>query len=100
MKSDHDYITTAELRRVSSLLIDHLEDLGVQVIRPNVDYYWCLKPAEKYELLSDPETLLAGQLSHDIERLKQMLKDPDMVVREGFAWLANLLAYIGEMAGG
>lgn len=88
-----------EVREVLEILIKHLEKQGISKIDLTADYYWQVDSREIFEFTETPGDLSLGQLTFDIENLKGLLAQPEMVVGHGFSWLGSVLTALGYQHG-
>ena len=89
-------IPISDLRRISVILLDHVEQLDIKCLDLDVDYYWEIAAAERYDPTKDPKDITLGQLYHDWERLSEMLHGESEPLSIGLVWLSSLLRRLGE----
>ena len=75
-----------------------MEERGYEAIETDVDHYWELDGAEKYNIDHVPKKeLLVGQISDDLENLEELLNDGEIVpTSTHLIWLSAVLRFIGE----
>ncbi len=91
-------ITTDELRRATTALLDYLDETGQREFEINEDYYWVIAEEERYAPYAQPKTLLMGQLSDDINEVKRMAAGTGVPVGRALVWLAAVLRRLGEIS--
>ena len=84
-----------ELRNFAALLLDHLEEHSGASIELDHDYYCNIPSDERYQVYEKPENLDIGQLADDLERLRALATDSDLVIGHALMWLGELLRAIG-----
>ncbi len=93
-------IELEKLKVITNQLLDHLrDDLKIEKIDLDEDYYWNVPTSDLYDPRSKPSELDLGQLSDDWEFLLKTLDDKDQAVSLMLTHLAPLLRYIGEKVG-
>jgi hypothetical protein len=88
-------VDLAELENFAQLLFKKLKADGHLTIELRHDYYWGVPGDHRY-LTEEPKQLELGQLTHDLERLRQMASGETSPLALGLAWLGPLLTAIGE----
>jgi hypothetical protein len=86
-----------DLKQYWDLLYSHLQELDVQVIELEYDYYWDVQFPSRYQIYEQPINLPLGQLTHDVEVLNQMFQGESNLVLYNFVHLSAILRMIGEM---
>ncbi len=89
-------ITVDELRKFSDELFRHLESRGVHAVSLDHDYYWSIPSNQLYDPASEPTNLEMGQLSEDLEQLRQIGSGQRPPVSYALVWLSSILRSIGE----
>lgn len=89
-------VTITELRKLTNLILEHLQATGTETIEVDSDYYWNIPTEEVYEPRKTPASLNIGQLSEDIERLKKIENGDDEPIGYALTWLSSVLRYVGE----
>ena len=89
-------VPVALLRRVSELLLDHLESVEGDALLVDKDYYWAIAPEQLYDAYTEPSTFTVGQLSECLENLEQIVEDPSRSTSFALVWLADLLRSAGQ----
>jgi hypothetical protein len=92
-------VPLADLRQGLAILLDELERRHGAVADLDADYYWTVNPQDAFRLdaAGAPEPTV-GQLTDDIEALREMLKanqDRPVVVWHD---LAHLIGILGRLA--
>lgn len=87
-------IELSELRRVSEVLLDHLEAVVGPTVLIEKDYFWAVDAAEKYNAYDEPSTFSLGQLSECLANLESI--NETNAVSFALVWLSSLLAAVGE----
>jgi hypothetical protein len=89
-------IRVDELRKISKILFDYLEECDVREIELEHDYYWDVFYGEKFDILNNKEPeIVCGQLYDDWEVLERVLGGEDEPLNFMNANLAKILEYIG-----
>jgi hypothetical protein len=81
--------------KACDLLINHMKELGVSEIELPVDYYWEIDISERYDATSTPGPPVVGQLSCDVEKLLNLVKNSGSVVGTCFTCLGAIASAIG-----
>ena len=89
-------IDLPELRRVVEILLNDLEQQGYRTVRLDDDYYWEIPKEDLYSPYAAPKDLAMGQLTHDWERLQEILHGSSSPLAYGLVWLSSLLRAIGQ----
>ena len=89
-------ISISELKSVTALLFDHLQEVIGEEIEIDHDYYWNIPKGNKYDSYDEPVSFTIGQLTEDWDFLLKILEDSEMVASFGFVWLSAILRAIGE----
>ena len=89
-------IALSELKAVYLKELDHLEKLGYEQVNIPVEYYWNIPQEARYDPYQEPKQLTLGQLSDDLEGLKQVLEGKRDPVAYDLVWLSTILRVIGE----
>ena len=89
-------IKVADLKKICQKLFEHLEELNIDSVPLNEDYYWSIDKSEKYKI-EDPKDLDRGQLSDDLKDVQDMLEGKYEPLVNNFLDVATLLTYIGEI---
>jgi hypothetical protein len=87
-------IEVAELRRVAMVLLNHLEEMVGPSISIDMDYFWVVDQAERYNPYEEPTNFSLGQLSECLTNLQAI--DETNAVSFGLVWLSSLLVAAGE----
>jgi hypothetical protein len=95
-------IDLGELRQVTTLLFDHLEQQGHTVLELTEDYYWVMPDEQLYDPLHDPNpaTFGLGQLTADWESCQNLLRPEREPIGSVFVWVAALLRWISSQTVG
>ena|SRR5438552_16784954 len=89
-------ITIDEVQHLTNVLLSHLRERGIGAIEFSSDYYWHIPSNEVYEPLNKPTNLDIGQLTEDLERLKEIAEGKNDPIGYALVWLSSILRYIGE----
>lgn len=89
-------IKIVELKQIVGKLFSHLEEIGLESIKIDEDYYWHISEEERFDMSHHPTDLGVGQLSDDWEFLSKLLEDDRDAVSYDFVYLARILEIIGE----
>ena len=88
-------VKVSELRQVATLLFDHLERTGHTEIDVDEDYYWSVPDDRKYLPYQEPKDLTLGQLSHDLDAMKNINSGESKPIAYALVWLSSLLGLVG-----
>jgi hypothetical protein len=91
-------ISTADLRRVFEVLVQHLEDTDQASAEIPWDFYWDMTSEDRYNPYSKPKDLDLGQLSDDWEDLLRISGGEMPPVGYALTRLSSILRSIGEMS--
>jgi hypothetical protein len=91
MSNDGVEVRRDDVERALALLLERVFGSDAAVRLPH-DYYWAVatRPAS-YDMDAVPEPTV-GQLSYDIERIRDLIADYDEVIGYGLAFVAPVLA--------
>lgn len=89
-------VRVAELQRISQALFDHLERRGYDAVELPHDYYWEINAAQRYDPTKDPSDFTLGQISHDLERVREIASRNADPVAFALVWLSAVLRQVGE----
>ncbi len=89
-------VKVSQLRTVSTVLLDHLEKLGVDAVEVDVDYYWHVPRDQAYDPTRTAVEPDLGQLSDDWEKLKMIGRGEREPVAPALEWLGAVLRAVGE----
>ena len=89
-------ISGADLRRVTELLLEHLDELGQEEFEIDKDFYWEVPSSGRYDHYDQPSELSVGQLSEDWAELEAMLSGVKEPIGYGLVWLGSILRAVGE----
>lgn len=92
-------INISQLRRLSEILLAHLEATGHSVVDIDVDFYWDVPTNQKYENYNKP-SVDVGQLSDDWSELQRILDDKAEPINYALVWFGAVLRRIGETSTG
>jgi|SRR5215213_1063597 len=91
----NETISVADLRQISNLLFDYLENTDTQSFGLEKDFYWQVPEREKYDPYRQPADLLLGQLFDDWESLQKLRSGTEPIMHH-FAVLGAILTYLGD----
>ena len=66
-------ISLVELRSILAVAIDAIEDVHGSTVRVDADHYWTLFVREQFDLAVDRPTATVGQLTDDVESVRNLL---------------------------
>lgn len=92
-------VSIRELRAVTNLLLDHLEDVVGSEVTLSEDYYWYIQTDQVYNAAEDPDPskFSMGQLTFDWDDLRKFLDAENYgPMSYGFVWLACIMRAIGD----
>ena len=90
-------VEVSVLRRAINAILDHMtEDLGVQKVTIEQDYYWHVPESELYDPRKAPQGLDLGRLPDDADFVKLIRRGDSGDVCYNLVHVAPLLRYIAE----
>lgn len=89
-------INLKDIISVLKLVFDKYEQLNIDFIETDKDYYWDIPFDELYNPYKQPENLTLGQLSFEIEELQKLLQGNSTIVAYDLKLIANILKAISE----
>ena len=89
-------LSTDELRRLTLMLLAHVEADSSQAVEVEDDFYWDVPAEARYDAYVEPKTHTVGQLSDDWGELQRILNGERPPVGYALVWLAAVLRRIGE----
>ena len=90
-------IEIAVLKRAINAVLDHIvEDLGIQKVTLEQDYYWHIPEAELYDPQKSPAACDLGRLPDDADFVKLIRRGEGGDVCYNLVHVAPLLRYIAE----
>jgi hypothetical protein len=89
-------ITTSELRKALTKVLDHLDNAGQGVLTVDKDYYWCISADQRYDPYKQPVEFSLGQLSDDWSELQKIVEGQSAPVGYALVWLSSIIHAIGE----
>lgn len=89
-------VTVRELRQVSNLLFDHLEESGHHSVELDADYYWIISEKERYDPDNEPKDFGLGQLYDDWQKLQELAEGSAEPIAYDLVGLSAILTYIGQ----
>ena len=92
----NDKITLTDIRRITTKILDNLEEEGYEEFNISHDHYWQIDSSQKYDPYKDPNEFTIGQLKDDLEIMKSILSGKKEPLRYDLIWLAEILQYLGE----
>lgn len=93
-------VTTDQLRRALSTLLDHLDETGQSTIELEHDFYWDTPVEGRYDAYSEPRELTVGQLSDDWMHIEGIASGKEEPIGYGLVWAANILRAVGAESTG
>lgn len=90
-------IRIEQLRAAADFLLNRLGEHEVEEFELDQDFYWEIDPQGLYDPLHPPTELTLGQLSHDWERLEEIMAKRQPPVGLALVWLAAILKRTGEL---
>lgn len=90
-------VDVADLRRLTAVLLAHLEETNGATFELDHDYFWSVPFESVYNVAKAPPELTIGSLVDGAESLSWMVED-DSVLNYGLVWLGELLRAIGGQA--
>lgn len=93
-------VNIADLRKLSEILLNHLEAGGHSQVEIAEEYYWYVPTKERYQPYVEPKGLTLGQLTDDWAELQKILGGQSEPIDYGLVWLSTILRVIGEKVPG
>lgn len=90
-------INIKELKEITDTLFSYLDEMNVQEIKCEEDYYWIIPKEKRYDSYEEPDKFTIGQLSENWTFLAKMVEEK-RVVGPSFTWLASIFQILGEKA--
>ena len=84
-----------EVREILNLIFYKLDNIGVKEVELDHSYYWETSTNLMYDMDKEPNEFSIGDLTHDLERLQELLNDDGLYVNDSLEWIANILKYCG-----
>ncbi|GEM_PF-4968846 len=94
-------VKISEMVEILTKISKSLEDVDIDEIEIDFDYYWELSPEFSHNLNLDipadltEENFIVGQISEDIEFLRNVIKGENLPVLYSLVWLGNILKAVG-----
>ncbi len=88
-------VDVPSLRLAANTLFDHLDEIGVESVSLDGDFYWQIDEKELYDPTRKPTAFTLGQLSSDRDEIANIVAGKP-VISYKFVWLASLLRAVGE----
>jgi hypothetical protein len=95
-ESNNIQVPLEDLAKAFQLIAKHIQTTKGRSIEISQDYYWEIAESELYDPTKDPSDLSLGQLSHDWERLQQLLAGEAPPIGYAMVWLAAVLRAVGQ----
>lgn len=89
-------ISLKQLDHLWTILLHHLEEMGVESIEIEQDYYWETVGLERFEIYKESPRLGMGQLTDDWNSLLRILNAEREPLTEDYIQLAAILRAIGD----
>jgi len=93
-------IEVRELRKITDLLLEHVESLGVTQVNLEDDYYWTIPTDQRYDPSRTSVTPDLGQLTDDWHELQMILRGERPAVALALGWLGAVMTSVGENVSG
>ena len=92
-------IDVQELRAALELILNRIEEQLGPTVDLAGDYYWTVDARAAYETLNDPVgSLVAGQLSDDVNAIRELLRrDDDPIIWHDLAHVVGVLRRIATL---
>ena len=91
-------VSLGELEEMMATLVAHIRKQSGDEIDLAADYYWDVPLQDWTSLELEPPRLVRGQLSDDLETMREMLSPEGIPVGVGLVALAALLRRTGQIA--
>jgi len=96
-KKDFRYnVGVQDLRKVTNILLDMLEELGYDHVELDKTYYWDIPSEQVYDPMSDPHDLELGDLHDDWQELLKTLADPERAATPFLFCLGSIYRALGD----
>jgi hypothetical protein len=89
-------ICLTDLAKAFDLVAQHIRKTQGDVIELDEDYYWDMDESQLYDPNKEPASFSLGQLSHDVERLEQIVSGEAPAIGNSMAWLGSVLRAVGQ----
>jgi len=89
-------ITLSEFRDAVAVLLNHLEESGVESVQVNEDAYWFISRDELHDVYKTPADMTVGSLEDDWDELRAILAKRKEPVGYALVWAANILRALGD----
>ena len=90
-------VPIAIIREATERLLAHVEDAHSSTVNLPWDYYWEMPADDLYQPHTEPINHTLGQLSFDIDSLKDLIDRPvDEAVSYGLVWAGEVMKAIGH----
>ncbi len=86
----------AQIREMTQVLLDWLEQQAPEKTDFTADYYWMIPSEDIYKLDKDPQKFTLGQLIDEWKELQKATAKNWIPSRQDFIWLSGLFRAIGE----
>lgn len=90
-------VTVAELRSITSMLLDVIEARFGPAIELGADHYWLIQSDDAFDLTKEP-AVHAGQLSDDLESIRATQDPQPDVLWHDLDHLLGLLRRVSALA--
>jgi hypothetical protein len=91
-------IKIADLRAISNLLFDYLEETERTEFDIDEDYYWSVPKTGRYDPSKEPTDMELGQLTFDWNELTAISRAESPPIGYALVWLSEVLKTVGEKA--
>ena len=89
-------VRLTDLAKAFELIAEHLQKTQGDVIELDEDYYWDTVESQLYNPAKEPSDFSLGQLSHDVERLEQIVRGEAPAIGNSMVWLGAVLRAVGQ----
>ncbi len=93
-------VATEELRAALECIFDHLDAAGLETCELQDDYYWEIATEDRYAPYRDPEDLTLGQLSSDLDHVRDLARGQTEPLAYSLVAVSAILRCIGERTKG
>ncbi|MBI1745733.1 MAG: hypothetical protein HYR55_03995 [Acidobacteria bacterium] len=86
-----------DLVRALELIVQHIKNYKADPVEIEQDYYWEAAEDQLYDMTQETKKFTIGQLSHDWERIREILDGKNPPIGYAMVWLASILRAVGHI---
>lgn len=84
------------LELVTQKLRDYFHESNIKELNINKEFYWSIYENEKYDNYKEPSNFTVGQISENIENLREIVEGKREPTIFALKWLGEILIATGE----